>query len=241
MASRISHGNRAGFYLLLTLAATAAVSTVFHLAPSIDMAFSRYFFDGSQFPLRHNGILQSLRQANFWVGGVIVVVSMVLVMSRNLRRMIGIELGHALVPLITYSVGVGLVVNAFLKETFGRARPRDTFGLGGDHPLSAAWEFSQACTSNCSFTSGEAAGAMAMLSLIYLIPTRWRRTRRTTTALLGLFAIALSFNRILFGGHYLSDVVLSALIVAAVMFTAEMIFRQALAVTVPKRTRPKLA
>lgn len=241
MPSPISRRNRAGFHLALVLTMTVAASTLFHIAPSMDMAFSRYFFDGSQFPLRHNGILQALRQANFWAGGIIITVSMVLVVSRHLRRVIGIELRSAFVPLITYCVGVGLIVNAFLKETFGRARPRDTFGLGGDQPLSAAWEFSQACTSNCSFTSGEAAGAMAMLSLVYLIPARRKLMRRMAQVILGILAVALSFNRILFGGHYLSDVVLSALIVAAVMFAAEMIVREPSAVTLPERSRPKFA
>lgn len=231
MSSTIPSTNQTHLHLLLVLMTTAAVSAVFHLNPSIDMAFSQYFFDGSQFPLRHNGILQSLRQANFWVGGVIIVASMLLLMSARLRQMIGIKLAHALIPLITYGAGVGLIVNSGLKEIFGRARPRETLGLGGDHPLSAAWEFSQACASNCSFTSGEAAGAMAMMSVFYLSPARRSPTgicltRAILQALVAIFAVMLSFNRILFGGHYLSDVVLSMLIIAAVMLTAELLMTQ---------------
>lgn len=231
ISSSTSTGNQAGFQLSLVLMTMAAASAVFHLNPAVDMAFSHHFFDGSQFPLRHNGVLQSLRQANFWAGGLIIAASMALVISRRMRKAIGINLGHALIPLITYGVGVGLIVNAVLKETFGRARPRDTFGLGGDHPLSAAWEFSGACVSNCSFTSGEAAGAMAMMSVLYLIPAQSRMTYRAVQALLGALAIALSFNRILFGGHYLSDVVLSVMIVAAVMLGAELLVKQAFATT----------
>jgi membrane-associated phospholipid phosphatase len=236
ISSATSNDNQAGLQLFLVLTTMAAASAVFHLNPAMDMAFSHYFFDGSQFPLRHNGVLQSFRQANFWAGGIIIAASMALVISRRLRKAIGINLGHALVPLITYGVGVGLIVNAVLKETFGRARPRDTFGLGGDHPLSAAWEFSGACASNCSFTSGEAAGAMAMMSALYLIPTQRRLTHRIVQPLFGAFAIALSFNRILFGGHYLSDVVLSVLIVAAVMLSAELVLRQVFVTTAREKS-----
>lgn len=226
MASSTSYNKQASFHLSLILMTTIATSAVFYFNPSIDMAVSRYFFDGEQFPLRHNGFLQALRQANFWAGTIVITASVALVISRRLRDAVDVSLGRALVPLITYGMGVGLIVNMFLKDTFGRARPRDTFGLGGDHPLSAAWEFSQACASNCSFTSGESAGAMAMMSLLYLVPARPRAMRRIMQILLGSLAISLSFNRILFGGHYLSDVLLSMLIVAAVMLSTELLMRQ---------------
>ncbi len=224
--SSYPRSKQTGFHLFLVLMTTLVASVGFYLNPSIDMAVSQYFFDGEQFPLRHNGVLQALRQANFWAGTLVIGASVALVMSRRLRKAVGVNLGRALVPLITYGVGVGLIVNMFLKDTFGRARPRDTLGLGGDHPLSAAWELSEACASNCSFTSGEAAGAMAMMSMVYLIPAGQRTTRRIAQLLLGLLAVALSFNRILFGGHYLSDVVLSMLIVTVVMMTAELLVRQ---------------
>ncbi len=223
MTPSILHRKQTRFHLSLVLMATMVASGAFYLNPSIDMAVSRYFFDGEQFPLRHNGLLQALRQANFWAGTIVIGASMALLVSRRLRNALGVSLGRTLVPLITYGVGVGLIVNMFLKDTFGRARPRDTLGLGGDQPLSAAWEMSQACASNCSFTSGEAAGAMAMMSLLYLIPAGGKLTRRVVQILLGTLAISLSFNRILFGGHYLSDVVLSMLIVTIVMLAAELL------------------
>ncbi len=226
MTSSIPNSRQAGLHLSLVLTMTIVMSVAFYLNPSIDMAVSRYFFDGEQFPLKHNGLLQTLRQANFWVGSLVIGASMALLASRRLRSAVGVGLGRALVPLITYGVGVGLIVNMFLKDTFGRARPRDTLGLGGDHPLSAAWEFSLACASNCSFTSGEAAGAMAMMSLIYLIPARRIMMRRIVQITLGVLVISLSFNRILFGGHYLSDVVLSMLIVTVVMLAADLLLRQ---------------
>lgn len=223
MTRSIPRSKQTGFRLFLVFLTTMVLSAAFYLDPSIDMAVSQYFFDGEQFPLRHNGLLRTLRQANFWAGTLVLGASFALVISRRLRNAIGVNLGRSLVPLITYGLGVGLIVNMFLKDNFGRARPRDTFGLGGDQPLSAAWELSEACASNCSFTSGEAAGAMAMLSLAYLIPAGHRIKRRVAQILLGTLAVSLSFNRILFGGHYLSDVVLSMLIITIVMLTAEML------------------
>lgn len=226
MTLPVSRNKQAGFHLSLVVMATVVTSVAFYLNPSIDMTVSQHFFDGEQFPLKHNGSLQTLRQANFWAGTVVIGASMLLLLSQRLRNAIGVSLGRTFVPLITYGVGVGLIVNMLLKNTFGRARPRDTFGLGGEDPLSAAWEFSQACASNCSFTSGEAAGAMAMMSLVYLLPAGQRTIRRIVQTLLGILAVSLSFNRILFGGHYLSDVVLSMLIVTIVMLSADLLLRQ---------------
>lgn len=242
MTRSTSRNKQTGFHLSLVFMMMVVASAVFYLNPSIDMAVSRHFFDGEQFPLRHNGWLQTLRQANFWAGSLALSASIALVLSRRLRNAVGVNLGRSLVPLITYGVGVGLIVNMFLKDTFGRARPRDTFGLGGDQPLSAAWELSEACASNCSFTSGEAAGAMAMLSLIYLIPAGHRITRRVAQLLLGTLAVSLSVNRILFGAHYLSDVILSMLIITIVMLCAELLACQIRWKRFSlRRTRPRLA
>lgn len=67
---------------------------------------------------------------------------------------------------------------------------------------------------------------MAMMSLVYLLPAGQRTIRRIVQTLLGILAVSLSFNRILFGGHYLSDVVLSMLIVTIVMLSADLLLRQ---------------
>lgn len=241
MKSSFPPAKPAGLNLALVALATATASAAFYLNPWIDLAFSHYFFDGQHFPLRHNGLLQTLRQANFWAGAVVVFFSMALTVSRRLRSAFGVSLRHALIPLITYGLGVGLIVNLVLKETFGRARPRDTLGLGGDQSFSAVWEISEACASNCSFTSGEAAGAMAMLSVLYLIPAEQRALRRFSSISLGLLAGALSLNRIAFGGHYLSDTILSILIVSLVMIAAKLVLDTAPFLAPRPRTRRRRA
>ena len=59
---------------------------------------------------------------------------------------------------------------------------------------------------NCSFVAGEASSAIWLTAIAFVVPRRYRWPVLIVT---GLFALALSVNRIAFGGHFLSDVMLS--------------------------------
>ena len=73
------------------------------------------------------------------------------------------------------------------------------------------------CSTNCSFVSGEASSAMWLLTLVVLLPEQWRGL--ALKILIGL-AITLSLNRIAFGGHFLSDVLLAWWMTLAVIAIA---------------------
>ncbi len=76
---------------------------------------------------------------------------------------------------------------------------------------------SDACTSNCSFVSGEASSAVWLLATVVLLPARWRVL--AVKILVGV-AIVLSLNRIAAGGHFLSDVLLAWWMTLAVIALA---------------------
>lgn len=206
---------------ILTL--TLATSVLFILAPQIDVRFSALFYDGSVFPAAGNVHLQTLRGANDVIGGIVLVAATLLLCSAGLRRRARLRIGDALVPILTYGLGVGLLVNGIFKEYFGRARPRDILEFGGGDTFSSAWTVSGACETNCSFTSGEAAGAIAIYSAMALLRGMSRDARVATAILIGVFTAALSLNRIAFGAHFLSDVLLSFLLILAVMTTARIL------------------
>src|SRR5690606_37396157 len=79
-----------------------------------------------------------------------------------------------------------------------------------------AWQMSDACSAHCSFISGEAATAVAMLSLAMLVKAGWRRM---VIAALMPFAIFFSVNRVFLGAHFLSDIVMAWLITGLTMVT----------------------
>lgn len=110
-------------------------------------------------------------------------------------------------------LGPGLLVNGLLKTHWGRPRPIATDLFGGEAPFQKAWVVSDWCDRNCSFVSGEASSAAWLVAAALLAP---RRIRGPATALAVLYAFAISINRIAFGGHYLSDVLIAWLLCALV-------------------------
>ena len=116
--------------------------------------------------------------------------------------------------LTTLAVGPGIIINGILKNFWGRARPRDTLDFGGDLPFTPAWTNADHCSGNCSFVSGEASAAIWLVALTFVVPGRFRMP--VLFAALS-FAAAASTNRIAFGAHYLSDVVIAWAITLAVV------------------------
>jgi len=113
---------------------------------------------------------------------------------------------HKILFVLTFfALGPGLAVE-FIKFVVGRARPRSVVEFGGDRIFTPPWELTDQCLHNCSFISGEAASAFALLTLVVFTGPGHAPFY---LAGMGVLAIAISFNRVVFGAHFLSDVLLS--------------------------------
>jgi len=107
-------------------------------------------------------------------------------------------------------LGTGVVVNAILKENWGRPRPVDIQTFGGAGTFEPALHPSNQCNSNCSFVSGHAATGFTLLALGLLGAPATRRRWLLWGLAAGLSTGAL---RIAQGGHFLSDVLFSGLVI----------------------------
>ena len=108
---------------------------------------------------------------------------------------------------ITLIINLIFIINLFLKNVWGRPRPEDIFELGGTNDFVSWYQFSDACTSNCSFVSGDAAVGFSLIVLYFV-------TNNLKYVYLSIvFGFLLGMVRIAEGGHFLSDVVFSAIIV----------------------------
>ncbi len=106
-------------------------------------------------------------------------------------------------------LGPGLVVNELLKNHMGRARPAQIVEFAGTQQYTPPWQISDQCATNCSMSSGHAAMGFFPLALAWV----HRRQRRFWTVA-GLTCGGLvGLGRILQGGHFLSDVLISAAVV----------------------------
>jgi membrane-associated PAP2 superfamily phosphatase len=200
---------------MLLVAALLAVSGLFFAAPGLDLAASRVFASvAGGFPLSDSPVLLALRDWNRALPAWIALAVGLVLLARGFAspgRTAGLPRPSAvLVVLGTYALAPLGVVH-LLKNTFGRARPHDVVAFGGDHVFTAVWQVSEACARNCSFASGEAASAAVLPVLVLLLPRRWRPA---ALVVLVPFAIAASVNRMAFGSHFLSDVLVSWLFVA---------------------------
>ncbi len=201
----------------LALIAVLALSAYFIAFPGVDLAVSDLFYRvGDGFFLSQEPVLRALRKSSTWVMALILLaalagVGMRLFRDSERRTMCARRCGFLLIGLL---LGPGLVVNTWLKGSWGRARPIQTDLFGGDGGFTPAWTVSEACAHNCSFVSGEAASAAWMVAGLILLPRAWRAK---AAAPLVLYAFALSMNRLAFGGHYLSDILLSWAITGLVL------------------------
>jgi membrane-associated PAP2 superfamily phosphatase len=184
-------------------------SAVFLLFPGIDRWFSGLFYDPEiGFPMSRLGAFTGLRRLGDFLVWATVIALIAALIAKLVRpaRPTPIPPRDILFLLATLAVGPGLLVNAILKENWGRPRPADVDVFGGEDPFVGVWRITDHCLGNCSFVSGEAATAVWLIAVAIVAPPRWRRP---VVAALVVVAAALSLNRIAFGRHFLSDVLIA--------------------------------
>ena len=99
-----------------------------------------------------------------------------------------------------------VIVNFLLKNFWGRARPGDILELGGKESFSSWYQISNACNTNCSFVSGDAGVGFSLITLYFL-------TKKEIFFWLSIFfGFSLGLIRVMEGGHFVSDIVMSAVI-----------------------------
>ncbi|MCX5567918.1 phosphatase PAP2 family protein [Kaistia nematophila] len=195
----------------------AAVSLFFIAFPGLDLHVAALFHADGGFPATQNPSLVALRALGknlVVLACAVLIAGLAMQLVRSPRRM-PIRASHIWFLLASLALGPGLIVNGILKSLWGRPRPIQVDLFGGAAPFETAWTISGACQSNCSFVSGEAASAFWLLGLVLLAPPRYRPA---LAAGIGLLAFALSLNRLAFGGHFLSDILISWAITLVVMF-----------------------
>lgn len=174
------------------------------LFPRIDIQISSLFFDGSSF--WHVWWQKLLKDAlGYLLGIALATVLLVYICNRLLKRnMCGVDGRRVVYVLLVATIGAGLIVNVALKDHLGRARPRNIEEFGGTRQFTPLFVPSRECRVNCSFSSGDAAGAFVSLALAKAL-TRRRRYYVAAVA----FGAFVSLSRVSSGAHFFSDTVVS--------------------------------
>ena len=216
-------GLHAHFHILL------AVLVLFLLSPRIDIGTAALFFAPEEgFALANHPVLHHLRMSVWNLTLAMLALSLAMVLAHPLRRRATLWPTRVWVfSLALLLLGPGLLVNAILKAYWGRPRPRAIEEFGGDHGFTPPFQIDGECLRNCSFVSGEGGGAtaLALIVLVLAWSAPWRWLRPLSVALAGLFLIFGAASRVVMGGHFLSDVVFSILLVFLVAEILARFFR----------------
>jgi lipid A 4'-phosphatase len=209
--------NRTG--LLLSVIVAAVTGLTFALYPELDLKIAGLFYDPVRhdFPLRLDPLLGVLRDESMWVVTLLVApaacalaVKVLLPFTRMLLS------ARAAVFLVgTLVLGPGLLVNVGMKDHWSRPRPINAAEFGGTERFVPWWDPRGTCRRNCSYVGGESAGAFWTLAPAALAPPHWRVA---TYAAALVFGAAVGLLRMMFGGHFFSDVVFSGVFVFIVVW-----------------------
>ncbi len=181
--------------------------------PTLDVAIERYFYEGGHFYT--NFFFQSLYDFSFLPVLIFVVASMLLLSLSFFFSKMAYLKKPLLLILLTLAIGAGLITHLLLKDHWGRPRPKQVIEFGGTQHYRPFWSpnfFSQPQPSK-SFPCGH-----CTLGFFFFAPALAARRlgkEGWSFFFFGIafaFGISLSLARMAQGGHFLSDILATALV-----------------------------
>lgn len=217
--------------LILILIVLFSYSFTAHFRPSIDLWLSSKFYNEEtrNFMFNQNMLLNIMRYLNFFSPVIIMGFCLFVLAVNYFNIKIPVQFKPylpnkwiSLFILLFYSF-ISIALMRALKLFFQRPRPRDITEFGGDYLFQAAWDKGYHIVSQSwSFPSGESALAMSMIIIPWCMAKSSLRDK--LFIIFSIWAVLISFNRILFGAHFLSDVVTSWAIILLLIPICSYIF-----------------
>ena len=213
-------------FALTVLAFAAAV--FFAALPQTDLAVSGLFWDPvNGFWRANHWVYVALRDLIRWSGDLAFLLCLIIGLANaGLGQVQRTGWRVWLFLATTVAAGPGLLVNVLLKGFVGRARPANITQFGGPNLFTPAFQITDQCSANCSFTSGEASMVAALAIPVCLV--LWRNFegpgRSRMLAIAVLYVGTGSGLRVATGRHFLSDVVFSVLFTALIAVVAYRLF-----------------
>ena len=215
-------------YLIWAIAVTAQLQIGFTSAPSFDVWVSSLFWTAdSGFSANSWETARAFRKATNNFFAAFTVFALAAFVAGLMRRpFFNISTRIWGVICLIFLIGPGLLANGLLKTFWGRARPQYITEFGGDLMFTPPFEIADQCASNCSFVSGEASNAAALLVSFlllarYIKPPLLRAVLAAGTIGITVFA---SVMRIVLGRHFLSDVLFAWMFVILIALVLVRVF-----------------
>ncbi len=187
----------------------AVLSLIFVFVPEVDMYVSGLFYNGENFPANKSVIEQFFYHSVRTIIIILASATLAIYIYNKIKKKNILNITGRVVIFIflTLTIAPGLVVNAFLKDNWGRPRPNQTIQYGGNMQFTPA--FIPSNQDGYSFSSGHTAAAFSLIGFALLA----KRRKRVWISLALTYGVLVSVARMAAGGHFLSDVVTSFFIV----------------------------
>lgn len=202
-----------------------ALSYFFYSFAPIDTYVSSLFYSPHKgFFLKDNLLIKLLYMSAplvFVIVGLFAVISSVKVYLTTKSFHSKYYKKYIYVVLVAV-LGPGFIVHNVMKDTFNRARPFQVKEFGGIAEFTPAFVISNHCTKNCSFVSGHATAGFVLFAFAFLLKGTRRYWMFALSTCLGLLY---GLGRIMQGKHFLSDVIISGIIVFIVAYVLDKIIK----------------
>jgi len=184
----------------------AITSLLFVLFPQIDIMTSALFYDkATGFVSSDNLIVYFFYHSIKYIliFTYLFLLGLWLYNKKTANHILDFDGKKFLYLFLVLAIGSGLIVNATLKEHWGRARPHHIVQFGGTKTFTPAFVISD--QNDNSFSSGHASAAFVFIAFALLA----KRRRKMWMSLALLYGISVGLVRIVVGGHFLSDTIVS--------------------------------
>ncbi len=211
-AAGSNRGPRAWLPEALLLLAVALVGSVVFAYPSLDIAAARVFFrpdSMDHWPLARELPWSVLYRAAPWITASLVLGGLVVLAAGFARNRIPWR-RHAIFLILSVVIGPGLLINAVFKDHWARPRPREIVQFGG--PLQYVRAPLPGNESGASFPCGHCSVGFLYGAGWWIWRKRSPLAAQASLAVGVVVGTSLGFGRMAAGGHFLSDVIWSAIL-----------------------------
>lgn len=183
-----------------------AVSLLLLLYPEIDLYISSLFYDRSVGFVSNQELIVYILYNSIKYILVVLYLSLIALYiynkksKKNLLNFSGKKLSYLFFVLI---IGSGAIVNLTLKENWGRARPYNIEQFGGEKKFTPPFVMSD--QKGHSFSSGHASAAFVFIAFAMLA----HKNRKFWMTLALIYGASVGVARIVVGGHFFSDTIVS--------------------------------
>lgn len=201
-------------FLMIFFILLSTIGVILTFVPLIDINFSQLFFLKEQgFIYSNNDLVVFFYEIPKYIIALSLASFIVFLASIfTNKRLFNLNPLVLFYFSLTMLIGPGLIVNATLKDHWGRARPYEIVEFGGDKEFSSPWVINS--YDSASFSCGHASAVFGLLPFAFVS----KKHRKKMFFTISSFGFASGLGRILQGAHFLSDVFFSFFIVYLVSY-----------------------